>query len=58
MKKPLYIGVTNYRNYEDMHDSAMYAKGWNEAMHYIFDTEEEQLSKLHELKIEEFKKIV
>lgn len=53
--KPIYLGVTYYRNYNDFHDSQKYTQGWNDAMHYIFDSEEEKQKKLHRQKVEEFK---
>ena len=35
-KKPFYMGVATFRNYEDYRDDANYTKGWNDAMDYIF----------------------
>ena len=34
--KPLYKSVPTLRNYENYHDAALYIKGWNNAMDYIF----------------------
>lgn len=36
IKKPSYRSVSTFRNYEDYHDAEQYAKGWNDAMDYIF----------------------
>ena len=53
--KPKYLGVTYFRNYDLFHDSQMYTQGWNDAMHYIFDNDEEKQKKLFKQKVEEFK---
>ena len=34
--RPEYKSVPNYRKYEMYHDEALYVKGWNDAMKYIF----------------------
>lgn len=44
-QRPIYKSVPTYRNYEDYHDAEMYVKGWNDAMHEIFDSNEEKLRK-------------
>lgn len=43
--KPLYKSVPTFRNYEDYHDAEQYTKGWNDAMHFIFDSDEEKIRK-------------
>lgn len=55
-KEPLYMSTPTFRNYDDYHDAYNYYKGWNDAMHFIFDSPEEKRKKLHEQKVEEFKK--
>lgn len=45
-KEPLYMSTPTFRNYDDYHDAYNYYKGWNDAMHFIFDTEEEKRKKL------------
>lgn len=44
-KEPIYKSAPTLRNYEDYHDAEQYTKGWNDAMHYIFDSEEEKCKK-------------
>jgi hypothetical protein len=44
-QRPIYKSVPTYKNYEDYHDAEMYVKGWNDAMHEIFDSNEEKLRK-------------
>ncbi len=44
-KEPIYKSVPTLRNYEDYHDAEQYTQGWNDAMHYIFDSEEEKRKK-------------
>lgn len=36
INKPLYKSVPTFRNYEEHHDAEQYAKGWNDAMDFIF----------------------
>lgn len=36
LKEPLYKYVSTFRNYEDYHDAEQYAKGWNDAMDFMF----------------------
>ena len=36
IKKPKYMTVPTFCNYEDYHDAEQYTKGWNDAMDYIF----------------------
>ena len=55
IKKPIFLGVPTFRNYQDMHDMGLYCKGWNDAMHEIFDSEEDKLKKLRESEIESIK---
>ncbi len=43
--KPVYKSVPTLRNYDDYHDAEQYTKGWNDAMHFIFDSEEEKRKK-------------
>lgn len=45
MDKPLYKSVPTFRNYEDYHDAEQYTKGWNDAMHFIFDSDKEKRRK-------------
>lgn len=40
-REPIYKSAPTLRNYEDYHDAEQYTNGWNDAMHYIFDSEEE-----------------
>jgi hypothetical protein len=35
-KKPTYMNVPTFRNYEDYCDAVEYVHGWNDAMDYIF----------------------
>ena len=44
-KEPIYKTAPTLRNYEDYHDAEQYTRGWNDAMHYIFDSEEEKRKK-------------
>ncbi len=44
-KEPIYKSVPTLRNYEDYHDAEQYTRGWNDAMHYIFDSDEEKRKK-------------
>ena len=39
-KKPQFLSVPNFRNYEDYHDAEQYVRGWNDAMRFIFEIEE------------------
>ena len=50
-KEPLYMSTPTFRNYDDYHDAYNYYKGWNDAMHFIFDSPEEKRKKLHEQKV-------
>lgn len=43
--EPIYKSVPTFRNYEDYCDAVEYTKGWNDAMHFIFDSAEEQRKK-------------
>lgn len=52
--EPLYFSTPTFRNYDMFHDAQQYYKGWNDAMHYIFDSPEEKRKKLHEQKVQEF----
>lgn len=45
-KEPIYKSVPTFRNYENYHDAEQYTKGWNDAMHFIFDTDEEKRKKI------------
>lgn len=45
-KEPIYKSTPTLRNYEDFHDAEQYTKGWNDAMHYIFDSEDEKRKKV------------
>ena len=45
---PIYKSPPNFRRYEDYHDAEQYTKGWNDAMHYIFDSEKEKRQKMQE----------
>lgn len=44
-KEPIYMSTPTFRNYDDFHDAYNYYKGWNDAMHFIFDSEEEKRQK-------------
>lgn len=44
-KEPIYKSFPTLCNYEDYHDAEQYTKGWNDAMHFIFDSAEEQRKK-------------
>lgn len=44
-QEPIYKSAPTLRKYEDYHDAEQYIKGWNDAMHYIFDSEEEKRKK-------------
>lgn len=44
--KPLYKSVPTLRDYEEYKAAEQYTKGWNDAMHFIFDSEEEKRKKL------------
>lgn len=39
-KKPLFKSVPTFRNYSDYHDAEQYTRGWNDAMRFIFGSEE------------------
>ncbi len=43
--EPIYKSVPTFRNYEDYCDAVEYTRGWNDAMHFIFDSAEEQRKK-------------
>lgn len=45
-KEPIYKSFPTLRNYEDYHDAEQYTRGWNDAMHFIFDTDEEKRKKI------------
>lgn len=53
--KPKYMSVPTLRDYEEYKKAEQYTQGWNDAMHYIFDSKEEKQKKLHRQKVEEFK---
>ena len=55
LKKPIFLGTPTYRDYQDWHDASLYCKGWNDAMHEIFDSNEEKLKKMREREIKEIK---
>lgn len=55
LKKPIFLGVPTYRDYQDMHDASLYCKGWNDAMHKIFDSDEDKLKKFRERERESIK---
>lgn len=44
--EPIYKSFPTFRNYEDYHDAEQYTKGWNDAMHFIFDSDEEKRKKI------------
>lgn len=52
--KPIYKSVPTMRDYDEYKKAEQYTQGWNDAMHFIFDTPEEKLKKLHERKKQEF----
>ncbi len=45
-KEPIYKSVPTFRNYEDYCDAVEYTRGWNDAMHFIFDSDEEKRKKI------------
>lgn len=49
--EPIYKSPPNFRRYEDYHDAEQYTKGWNDAMHYIFDSEMKKSVKKLEQKV-------
>lgn len=42
MRQAIYKSVPTFRNYSDYHDAEQYVKGWNDAMHFIFDDDKEK----------------
>ena len=40
------LSAPTLRKYEDYNDAEQYTKGWNDAMHYIFNSEEEKRKKV------------
>ena len=49
--KPIYKSPPTFRRYEDYHDAEQYTKGWNDAMHFIFDSNEEKRQKMQKVRI-------
>lgn len=49
--EPIYKSVPTFRNYEDYCDAVEYTRGWNDAMHFIFDSDEEKRKKIKESKL-------
>lgn len=52
--KPIYKSVPTMRDYEEYKKAEQYTQGWNDAMHFVFDSPEEKRKKLHEQKVKEF----
>lgn len=44
--KPIYKSVPTMRDYEEYKKAEQYTQGWNDAMHFIFDNDEEKRKKL------------
>lgn len=44
--KPIYKSVPTMRDYEEYKKAEQYTHGWNDAMHFIFDSDEEKRKKL------------
>lgn len=49
--EPIYKSPPTFRRYEDYHDAEQYTKGWNDAMHFIFDSDEKKVSKRAESEV-------
>lgn len=43
--KPLYKSVPTMRDYEEYKKAEQYTQGWNDAMHFIFDSDKEKRKK-------------
>ena len=57
-EEPIYKSPPAFRRYEDYHDAEQYTKGWNDAMHFIFDSDKEKRQKMRKVrKNEKHKKV-
>lgn len=43
--EPIYKSVPTMRDYEEYKKAEQYTQGWNDAMHFIFDSDEEKRKK-------------
>ena len=51
--EPLYKSTPTHRDYEKYRDEQNYTQGWNDAMHFIFDDDEEKQKARMEMRDEE-----
>lgn len=46
LTEPIYKSVPTMRDYKEYKKAEQYTQGWNDAMHFIFDSDEEKRKKL------------
>ena len=46
LTEPIYKSVPTMRDYKEYKKAEKYTQGWNDAMHFIFDSDEEKRKKL------------